>query len=128
MSCFGCVGGAVCLQALNGLFEQLAVEIETHGSNMAALFNAQDVARAADFQVAQRELEARTEVRVAADRGKTLSGIFRQHTHRRQQQIRVGLAMMPADTAAQLVEFGEPEAVRAINMMVWRWVCQCHFQ
>ena len=82
---------------------------------MAALFRAEQVARAANFQVAHGDFEA------AAERGVLLHGadafahVGQQPRVARQQQIRVGLVLVAAHAPAQLIKIAQAEPVRAID-------------
>ena len=51
----GGVGGLAALEMLNGLGQQLGVQVEAHSRDMAALARAEDVACAADFEIAHGE-------------------------------------------------------------------------
>ena len=57
------------------LFEQLAVQFETHCGDVAALFRAEQVARAANFQIAHGNFEAAAEGRVLLDGADPLAGV-----------------------------------------------------
>ena len=54
----GADGRGFALQALNGLAQELAVELEADGGDVSALLRAQQVAGAADFEVAHGDFEA----------------------------------------------------------------------
>ena len=54
--------------ALDGVGKQLHVQVEADGGHVAALLRAEQVARAADLQVAQGDLEAGAELRRLEDR------------------------------------------------------------
>ena len=67
---------ALCLAPLlqDGLLEQLQVHVVAHGHHVARLLGAQQVARAADFQIAHGDLEAGAELGKVPDGGQALFG------------------------------------------------------
>ena len=103
------------LQLADRLGHELAVEVEPHGRDVTALRAAEQVARAADLEVAHGELEAGAEVGVLADRLQALVRLLGEHAVLRVQQVRVGALAAPSDPSAQLVQLREPEQVRAIH-------------
>ena len=82
---------------------------------MPGLLAAQDVAGAADLEVGQGDLEARAELRGVEDRLEPLARLVRQPLPAAVQEVRVGAPGRAADPAAELVELGEPEGVRAVD-------------
>lgn len=69
-------GGRVpALHVGDGLLEKLAVQVKADSGNVAALLGAQQVARAAYFQVPHGYLEAGTQLRVLLDGGDALAGV-----------------------------------------------------
>ncbi len=82
---------------------------------MAALRGAEHVSRAANLQVAHRDFESGAERRVLLDRVDALARRAFGHHLARQHQVGVGLHLRAAHAAAQLVQIGEPEAVRAVD-------------
>ena len=50
------------LQLMHGFFEQLDVHVEAHRADVAVLLAAQDIARAAQFQIERGDLESGAEV------------------------------------------------------------------
>ena len=64
---------------LDGGVQEPRVEIEADRRDMAALLRAEDVARAANLQIAHRQLEARAEVSRLLDR---LQALLRLRRHR----------------------------------------------
>lgn len=71
----GTHGGGFPLQALNGLPQQLAVELEADGGDMAALLGAEQVAGAADFKVAHGYFEAAAQLGVLLDGRRAFAGV-----------------------------------------------------
>ena len=82
---------------------------------MARLLGAEQVARAADLEVAHRDLEARAEVGELADRLQPLVRLLGELVVGRVQEVRVRALAAPADAAAQLVELREAEQVGAVD-------------
>ena len=103
------------LQRGDALLEQLAVELEADRRDMAALLRAEQVAGAADFQVAHGDFEAAAERGVLLDRAEALAHVGEEPAVARQQQVGVGLVLVAAHAAAQLVEVAQAEAVGAVN-------------
>ena len=97
------------------MLEQLAIEFKSDGGDVAALFRAEQISRAANFQIAHGDLET------AAERGVLLHGadafahVGEQARVARQQQIRVGLMLVTPDAPAQLVKVAQTKTVGAVN-------------
>ena len=102
-------------QPLHRLRQQAAVEAEAHGGHVAALLGAQQVAGAADLQVAQGYLEPRSQLRRLEDRLQPLLGLLRQPALAVVHQVGVGAVGPPAHAAPQLVELAQPQLVRLID-------------
>ena len=64
--------GHLALELADRLGDELAVQVEADGRDVARLLAAEQVARAADLEVAHRDLEARPEVGELADRPEPL--------------------------------------------------------
>ena len=105
----------VVAQPRHGVLQQLAVQVETDRRDMSALLRAQDVSCAADLQIPQRQFETGPEMRVAPYRLQPFPRVRGQRTHRRHKQIRERLTVVPPDTAAQLIQFGQAETVRPVD-------------
>jgi len=82
---------------------------------MAALFRAEQVARAADFEVAHGDFEAAAERGVLPDGADPLAHIGQQAGVARQQQVSVSLVLVTPHPPAQLVQIAQAKAVRAVN-------------
>ena len=82
---------------------------------MPRLLTAEDVARAADLEVGQGDLEARPELRGVEDRLEPLACLVRQPLAPSIEQVRVRPPRRPTDPPAKLVELRQPERVRAID-------------
>src|ERR1035441_7694505 len=82
---------------------------------MAALLGAEQVARAPNFQVAHGDLEAAAERRVLLDGAQALADVGEETPVPRQQQIRVGLVLVTANPAAQLIEVAQAKPVGAVD-------------
>ena len=100
-------------KSLHSKPEKLAVKIEADRDDVAALGRPQKVARAADFEVAHRHFESRTEIRVLFDRGDA----FARGAHQvaRKHQVGVSLCLGASHTSAKLVEIGEAKEVGPVN-------------
>src|SRR6478735_2259950 len=99
----------------DGLGDHLAVEVVADRGDVPALRLAEQVAGAADLQVAHRDLEPRTEVGGLADRLQPLVGLLGQPGLGRVEQVGVGPAAAAADAAAQLVHLAEAEQVGPLD-------------
>ena len=91
--------------------EQLEVHVVADALHVAVLLTAHDVAGAAQFEVAHRDLVAAAEFRVFADRGKAFLLHFGEHLVFAEGEIGVGASGASADAAAQLVKLGKSHAV-----------------
>ncbi len=108
-------GGHLALKPLNALAQQLAVEFKADGGDVPALLGAEQVAGAADFQVAHGDFEAAAECCELLDGGHAAAGISRDQGFARQQKVGVGAVAAAPHAAAQLVQICQPEAVCAVN-------------
>ena len=84
--------------------EQLQIEVVADGLHVAVLFAAEQAPRAADLEVAHRNLKARTEFRKFPDCRKALLCDFRKDLIRRKREIGVRAPGASADAPADLVE------------------------
>jgi hypothetical protein len=82
---------------------------------VAALLRPQQVAGAADLQVAGGDAEAGAQVAELADRQQAPARPLGEHGVRRHQQVAVGELVAAPDPAAELVELSQPEAVGAVD-------------
>ncbi len=82
---------------------------------MPGLLVAEQVAGAADLEVAHRDLEARAELGVVRQRRQPLRGLDRQRRRRVIQQVGVGALAAASHASADLVELGEPERVGVLD-------------
>jgi hypothetical protein len=99
----------------DALFKELAIEFEADGGDVAALFGAEEVAGAADFEVAHGDFEAAAEGGVLFDGADAFAGVGKEGGVAREEEIGVGLVFVAADAAAELVEVAEAEAIGAID-------------
>src|SRR3954470_8829985 len=97
------------------LVEHAHVQLEPERRDVAGLLVAEQVARAADLEVAHRDLEARAELGVVAQRAQALRRLLRQRGRARVQEVRVRALARATHAAADLVELGEPEQVGALD-------------
>ena len=99
----------------DALFEQLAVKLEANRHDMAALFRAEQVARAANFQVAHGDFEAAAQHGVLLDGADPFPGVGEQTGVARQQQVGIRLMLVTANASAQLIKVAQTETVGAID-------------
>ena len=107
--------GLLAFEVADALFEELAVKLKADGGDVAALFGAEQVAGAADFQVAHGDAEAAAQGGILFDGAEALAGLHQQAGMAGQQQVGVGLVLVTAHPAAQLIEIAQAEAVGAVN-------------
>ncbi len=103
------------LALLDGLREQPRVEIEPDRGHVARLLPAEDVARAADLEVGQGDLEAGTQLRRVEDRLEPLPRLLAHPLAPPVEQVRVRPPRRPPDAAAELVELRQPERVGPVD-------------
>src|SRR4029434_8865586 len=102
-------------QLLDGAFEHLRVQVEADGVDVARLLAAEQIARAAQFQVERGYAEARAQVREFAYRGQPLPRDRRQLLVGRDEQVGVSAAVRAPDAAAKLIELRQPVSVRPVD-------------
>ena len=102
-------------QEVNLLRQQLRVEIEADRGDVPALRRAQQVAGAADLEVFHRDAHSRAQLGRLEDGLQPLLGDFAQAHVFGVQQIGVRASRATTHPASQLVQLGEPEAVRAVD-------------
>src|SRR4051794_11452204 len=111
----GLVLGRCAVAGADRLVEHAHVQLEPERRDVAGLLVAEEVAGAADLEVAHRDLEAGAELGVVAERAEALRRLLRQRGRARVQEVRVRALATPAHAPADLVELGEPEQVRALD-------------
>jgi hypothetical protein len=82
---------------------------------VSGLLVAQQVAGTADLEVAHGDLEAGPQLRVVAQRAEALRRLLGQRGGARVQEVGVGALAAAAHAAADLVELGQAEDVRALD-------------
>ena len=119
------VAARLFLGVADGVFQQLAIQLVTDSRDMAALLRAEDVAGAANLQVAQGDLEARAEFGELLDRLEPLGGDWVDGAVAVEQQVGVGAVLESADAAAQLMQVGQAIVVGLVDEdACWRWGCR----
>ena len=103
------------LHAVDALLEHLAIHVESDSGDVTALLGAEEIARAADLQIAQGDFESAAETGVLLDRIHPFARIARCHGIPGKQQIGVGLRAAAADATPELIEVRETETIRAID-------------
>src|SRR2546430_10330440 len=86
-----------------------------HRRNVTALLGAEQVARAADFQVAHGDFEAAAQRGVLFDGADPFAGVGQQTRVARQQQVRVSLVLVTSHPPAELIKVAQAEPVCPIN-------------
>ena len=99
----------------HGFAEELHIHIIADVDHVAGLLGAEQVARAADLEIAHGDLEARAELRKVADRVEALLGDLGQHLVAPEGQIGRGPARRAADAAADLVELRKAHLVGVLD-------------
>src|SRR4249919_571915 len=97
------------------LVEHLDVELEPERGDVTRLLGAEEVAGAADLEVAHGDLETGAQLRVVCDRREASACLRRQLRGVRVEQVRVRENVRAAHAAADLVELREPEGVGALD-------------
>src|SRR4051812_32912360 len=80
--------------------QQARVQVEADGSYLTALFGAENIARAPDFQVFEGDAEARAQFRRLLDCREALASRFRYFAARMIQEVRVGAVGSPTHAPA----------------------------
>src|SRR3954454_19497389 len=92
----------------------LHVQLEPERRDMARLLRAEQIAGAANLEVAHRDREACAELGVVGERRESSACLVRQLVRVGIEQVRVCEPVAAADAAAYLVELAEPELVGAL--------------
>ena len=82
---------------------------------MPRLLRTEQIARAADLQIAHRNLEARAELGVFPDCLEPLLCNLRENLSPPERQICIRMTRRPADSAAQLVQLRQTQLIRVFN-------------
>src|SRR5205814_6118045 len=96
-------------QLRNRALEHLQVHLETHRGDRAVLLSPKEVARAADLEVAERDLESLTELMQPGDDVEALIRLLGQRSPRVVQKVGIRAPARPPDPSAQLAELSEAE-------------------
>ncbi len=97
-----------------GLVEKFHVHLEPDGEYFTMLLPSQHVARSPQLEVLQGNGKPGTESRVVVDDRQPFLRLLRNDPALRIEQVGVCLPFAPPHPPAELVELGEPEAVRAL--------------
>ncbi len=103
------------LQRFHRVVQHVGVKLEADLVNFARLLVAEHFARAANFEVVHRQIEAGAELFHLLDRFEPALRLFRQSLRIVHEQIRIRLVMRAPDAPAQLVQLRETELVGAMN-------------
>ena len=103
------------LHLLDGLGEDFLVHFVADLVDETALVGAEDVARAADVEVAQGNLDAAADVGEILDGLQPLAGLVVEHIEGLGEEVAVGLLVVASHTPAQLVEHVEREVLGVVD-------------
>src|SRR5581483_2940427 len=103
------------LELGDGLADHLDVQVVADGRNVSRLVLTEEVAGAADLEVAHGDLEARPELGVLADRLEALVGLFCQRPLGREEEVGVRPLPGAAHAAPQLMQLTEAHKVGAVD-------------
>ena len=103
------------LEALDGLFHHLHVQIESDGRDMPRLLFPEEVAGASDFHIRRSDAETGAQFGELLNGREALLGVFAQLSLIGDQEVGVGLVAASSDSPAQLVQLREAEHVGAID-------------
>ena len=109
------LGDRLALHLGDRLGDHLAVQVVADRRDVARLGLAEQVAGAADLEVAHRDPEAGTELGGLTDRAQPLVRLLGQGAVARVEQVGVGALSAAPDPPAQLVHLPEPEQVGALD-------------
>ncbi|CDE94401.1 unknown [Acidaminococcus sp. CAG:542] len=103
------------LEGVDGLFQQPAVQVETHSGNLAVLFRPQQVPGAPDFQIPHGDFEPGPQFRKVPDGLEPFLGHFTEYPVLFVQEIGVGQPGGPSHPPPHLVQLGEAEVFRTVD-------------
>ena len=103
------------LQLMHGFFQQLDVHVEADRADVAVLFAAQDIARAAQFEIQRGDFESGAQVAKFLERGQAFARDFAELRVGRDQQIRVRPAIGPSHAPAQLIQLRQAVALGVLD-------------
>ena len=103
------------LRPRHGIGQHFCVQLITDRIDLTALFATQQVARATQFQVAHRQLEACAQLGVFLQSVQALSSIAAEFAVRGGHEIGVGLTRETADAATDLMELGQAKTVGVVH-------------
>ena len=95
--------------------EQPHVQVEADRCDVPGLLGAEQVACAADLEVAKRDLQAAPQIGELTDRVQARVRLLGERAVGRVQEVRVRALVRAADAPAQLVQLRETERVRAVD-------------
>ncbi len=99
----------------HGFVEHLHVQLEAERGDVPGLLVPEQVAGAAQLQVAHRHAESGAELGVVRQRRQPLRGVRRERGGGVVHQIRVGALAAASDAPADLVELGQAEGVGVLD-------------
>ena len=99
-------------QFAHRVFQHPHIHVEADGVDVAVLLAAQQIARAAQFQIERRDFEARAQIAELLQRGQPLARDFGELRIRLDQQIAIRAPVRPAHAAAQLIQLRQARSAR----------------
>ena len=109
------LGKRLALHLGDRLRQDPAVRVEPDRRDVPVLLRAEQVAGAADLQVAERDLEAAAERLVLADRGQPFVRLVGQLARRREEEVAERPLGGAPDAPAQLVHLRQAQQVRGVD-------------
>ena len=107
--------GRLPLQLANRVLDELGVQVETHGRNVARLLRSQEVSRPPDLQVPGGDLEAGAQLGQLRDHLQAPARHLGHAALGRDQEVRMGPVLVPAHPPAELVQLRQPQGVRPVD-------------
>ena len=106
---------AVAAELGDRLGQQVAVELEADRGDVPRLLVAEQAARAAQLEIAQRHAVARAELRVVGERGQARARLLGELAAVGVHEVGVGGVLATADAPADLVQLRQAEHVGALD-------------
>jgi len=103
------------LEFFHAVFEEAAIHLIADGGDVAGLFSAQEIACAADFEVAHGDLKASAEHAELFDGHEAFAGNIGELAIFGEDEVAIGAMLAAANAAAELVQIGEAVAVGLVD-------------
>ena len=105
----------ILLDVADRVLQHPTVHVVSDRRDVSALLGPEQIAGAADLQIAHRDPEAGPQHRVVLDRLQPTERVLGHPTFFGQQQVAVGTVPASTDPAAELVKLGEAESIRIVD-------------